>query len=321
MNIGVIGSGFIVGEFVECSKRFKEYNLRGIWGRHREKLDKFKDDFSYVTTDLDMLLCDPVIDVIYVALPNGLHYEYAMKALKAGKDVLLEKPYTVNSKDARKLINYANKHNLMCIEAITTRYNPVYLKMKKEIDKLGDIKMINCNFSQYSRRYNSFKSGKILPVFNKKLAGGALLDLNVYNIHFTAMMFGMPKKINYFPNMNKGVDTSGVLILDYGNFKARLIACKDCGANNYAMVEGDEGYMITNSSSSRCAGYTVKLNNGKEYKYDGIDGEFVGFESEFKAFAKLQKNRDEELIKSYNNETLMVVKILEKALESANIKY
>lgn len=321
MNIGVIGSGFIVGVFVECSKRFKNYNLRGIWGRHIEKLNNFKNDFSYVTTDIEMLLCDPLIDVIYVALPNGLHYEYAMKALKHGKDVLLEKPFTVTYKQARTLINYANKHNLLCIEAITTRYNPTYLKMKKEVSKLGEIKMIDCNFSQYSRRYNKFKNGEILPVFNHKLAGGALLDLNVYNIHFVVMMFGKPIKVEYYPNMMKSIDTSGVLILDYGSFKARLVGCKDCQSKSYCLVQGDEGYLISNSTASRCAGYSLVLNNGKRVDYDSEDSEFVGFVSEFKAFEKLYKTKDKKLINYYNDETIMVSKILEAALNSGKIKY
>ena len=92
INVGVIGSGFIVPVFIRQSKQFKEYHLCGIWGRHEEKLLNFKDEFEYVTTDLDRLLNDKKIDVIYVALPNKLHFEYAYKALKANKSVILPLP-------------------------------------------------------------------------------------------------------------------------------------------------------------------------------------------------------------------------------------
>lgn len=321
MNIGVIGSGLIVGEFVECMKNHPEHNLRGIWGRHVEKLKQFEDVFGYYTTDLEMLLKDPVIDVIYVAVPNKLHYEYAMKALKNGKDVLCEKPFTVTYAEAKKLITYANKHNLICSEAIMTRYNKSFIAAKKLIKKLGDIKMVDANFSQYSRRYDRFKKGEILPVFNKKLAGGALLDLGVYNVHFAVMMFGKPKKVQYFPNMEKGVDTSGVLLLDYGTFKARLIACKDCKIKCYSCIQGDAGYLRTNSDSSVWAGYSLVLNDGTRQDVTAPAGEFVGFEPEMVGFAKLQKKRDPKLIEEYNNETLTVCKILDDALKSANIKY
>lgn len=321
MNVGVIGSGFIVDVFVNEARKHKFYHLTAIWGRHEEKLIKFKDYFDYYTTDLNKLLNDQSIDTVYVALPNGLHYEYALKALKANKNVILEKSFTVYYSEAKELIDYANKHNLICIEAITTRYNPNYKKIKKYIKDLGEIKMIDANFSQYSRRYEKFKQGTILPVFDKKLAGGALLDLNVYNVHFVTGLFGKPSKVEYFPNMSKGVDTSGVLILDYKDFKARLIAGKDCKADCHITIQGDNGYLRVNSTTSRCANIEIKLNNGKEKFIKGTDSEFIGFESEMKELIKIFKNKDIKQIKEFNSDTLLVQKILEDGLISANIKY
>ena len=105
INVGIIGSGFIVPVFIGCSRKCRDYHLRAIWGRHEEKLLQFKNDFDYCTTDLEAFLSDEKIDVVYVALPNALHYEYAMKALKHGKHVILEKPFTVFYKDAKKLID------------------------------------------------------------------------------------------------------------------------------------------------------------------------------------------------------------------------
>lgn len=73
---------------------------------------------------------------------------------------------------------------------------------------MGDVKIVQLNYSQYSSRYEAFKQGQIAPVFDPKKAGGALMDLNVYNIHFVAGLFGEPKAVHYYPNMKKGVDTS-----------------------------------------------------------------------------------------------------------------
>ena len=126
MNIGIIGSGFIVPVFIETSKKFKDYHLHAIWGRHEEKLLGFKDDFDYYTTDLEKMLSDKKVDVVYIALPNALHYEYAMKALKHGKHVMLEKPFTVHYDETKKLIDYARKHKLIIFEAIVTKHNPNY---------------------------------------------------------------------------------------------------------------------------------------------------------------------------------------------------
>ena len=80
-----------------------------MWGKQFEK------EFDYYTTDLDKFLNDEKIDVVYIGLPNALHYEYAMKALKHGKHVILEKPFTVHYDESKKLIDYAKKHKLFSI--------------------------------------------------------------------------------------------------------------------------------------------------------------------------------------------------------------
>ena len=322
INIGILGSGFIVPVFIEMSKLYRQYHLRAIWGRHEEKLLSFKDEVDYYTCDLERILSDEEIDVIYVALPNALHYEYAMKALKHGKHVILEKPFTVYYKDAKKLIDYASRHSLIIFEAIVTIHNPYYQKAVKAKDEIGEIKMVTCNYSQYSRRYDRFKKGEILPAFSKDLAGGALLDLGVYNVHFVTGMFGMPKDVKYFPNVEKGVDTSGVLVLDYGKFKATCIAAKDCKADSYCLVQGDKGYLRNNTTSSRCADFVVKMNDGKEKRFSQDKrGEFDSWKYEIKEFIRLYRNNDLQKAAEYNRQTLTVAKVLDKALKSAGLDY
>ena len=107
INIGIIGSGFIVPVFISVSKLVKGYHLRAIWGRHEEKLLQYKDEVDYLTTDLEKILSDETIDAIYVALPNKLHYEYALKALEHGKHVILENPFTVYYDEAKDKYHFA----------------------------------------------------------------------------------------------------------------------------------------------------------------------------------------------------------------------
>lgn len=321
MNVGVIGSGFIVPVFIEESKRYKDYHLRGIWGRHIEKLAKFASEFEYVTTDLEELLSDDKIDAVYIALPNGLHFEYALNALKHNKHVILEKPFTVRLKEAKKLVKLAKEKNLIIFEAITTEYNPDFIKSKKFVSKLGDIKMIEANFSQYSRRYERFKNKENVPVFDYKLAGGALLDLNVYNIRYISSIFGKPKKVKYYPNIIKNVDTSGVLVLDYGSFKATSIAAKDSGSLSHVTIQGDKGYLKCNTTASRCGNFTLKLNNEDAVNYGIEDSEFGGWKHELKLFRDLYKKKDLKKAQEYNLLTLLEIDIIEKAIISANLKY
>ena len=320
MKIGVLGSGFIVDVFVKNAKMYKEMELYAIWGRHEEKIRQF-EGFKLYTTDLNEFLKDPNIEVVYVALPNSLHYEYAYKALKAGKNVLLEKPFCTTYKQAKTLVDYAKKHNLMLYETIMTTHSPNYQKMKKCIANIGEIKIIEANFSQYSRRYDKFKHGTVLPAFDYRLAGGALMDLGVYSIHFVVGLFGLPKKTYYYPNILKNVDTSGTLVLDYGKFKACLITAKDCKSESYAVIQGDKGYIKCNSTTSRCSSFDIVMNDGSKKKIESEDNEFAGWKTLYGDFIKLYKNKDYKTCYELLEQTLKVQKVLDQARISANIKF
>lgn len=322
INIGIIGSGFIVPVFINVSKLVKGYHLRAIWGRHEEKLLQYKDEVDYLTTDLEKILSDETIDAIYVALPNKLHYEYALKALQHDKHVILEKPFTVYYDEAKKLIDLAKEKGLILFEAIPSAYSPNLEKVKKQIPKLGAIKLAVCNFSQYSRRYDRFKKGEILPAFDKKMAGGALLDLGVYNIRFIISLFGKPEKVEYHANKEKGVDTSGVLVMDYGSFKATCIAAKDCKTSSYGLIQGDLGYLRLNTTTSRLSDLDLKLNDGKAMHFEEKEqGEFASWSFELKAFKKLYEKMDLESAQKYNEETLIEQSVLDEALHYAKLKY
>lgn len=320
MNIGILGSGFIVDVFVKNASIYKDFKLYAIWGRHEEKIRKY-EGFKLYTTDLNEFLGDPNIDVVYVALPNSLHYEYAYKALKANKHVMLEKPFCQNYKQAKILVDYAKKHKLMLFETIMTKHSKVYHKLLNYVDKIGEIKIIDSSFCQYSRRYEKFKQGITLPAFDYKLAGGALMDLGVYSIYFVVEMFGKPKNVAYYPNISKKVDTSGVLILDYGKFKANLTIGKDCKLPSYAVVQGDKGYIRLNSTTSRCSSFDVVMNDGKTISIKGEDGEFVGWKTMYGEFIRLYKNKDFETCYKYLESTLEVQKVLDAARKSANMVF
>lgn len=318
MNVGIIGSGFIVDVFCKNCKMFKELKPYAIWGRHKEKIESFSG-FKRYYTDINDFLDDKNIDVVYIALPNSLHFEYALKALKAKKHVLLEKPFCTSIKEAKTLINYAKKNHLLLYEAIMTLHAPNYLKAKSYINKLGNIKMIDINFSQFSRKYNKFLEGDIKPAFDYKLAGGALMDLGVYSIHFVCGLFGKPRDVIYYPNIVNYVDTSGVLVLDYKTFKASLIFSKDSSSPSHATIQGDKGYIQFNTTTSRCSSFNLVTNDGKRKEFNGEDGEFVGWKTLYKDFINIYKNKDYDTCYKLLNNTIMVQQVLDKARISGNL--
>ena len=81
------------------------------------------------------------------------------------------------------------------IEAIINQYLENFKVIKDSLSEIGDIKIVNINYSQYSSRYDAFKQGEIAPAFNPEMGGGALRDLNIYNIHLLVGLFGNPNRV------------------------------------------------------------------------------------------------------------------------------
>lgn len=266
MNLGIIGTGMIVKMVLPFYDKLnipKTYILGTAKTKDETKtlVDKFSLDGYYL--DYEELLNNDAIDTVYIALPNDLHYSFAYMALQKGKNVIIEKPITVNYKELTRLENEAEKRGLIILEAMNIHFLPSYIALKNNIRSIGDIRMVSLNYSQYSSRYDRFKAGEILPAFDAKKGGGSLMDLNIYNIHFCVGLFGKPRSVKYFANMQRGIDTSGVLIMDYESFKAVLIGAKDCQSNAMSYVQGEKGYICIDKPANQLNGFDIRFNDGK----------------------------------------------------------
>ena len=259
MKIGTIGTGFIVDWFLEAVAKNEDMECVAMYTRHKSHAQALADKYQVhdIYEDLEEMLKREDIDFIYVASPNNLHYTYTMQAMKHGKHVICEKPFTSTIEEFDEIAAYAKEHQRYLFEAIVTAHMPNYLQLKEEIHKLGQIRMVQCNFSQYSSRYDKFLAGEITNVFNPAFSGGALADINIYNLHFTIGLFGKPNQVHYFPTIQHDIDTSGVAILDYDGFHAVLVGCKDTRSKCLAQIQGEKGYALVESETSKCA--TLKL--------------------------------------------------------------
>lgn len=264
MKVATIGSGFIVEWFLQAAAQIEEVQAVAVYSRKETTGKALAEKFQIeqVYTDLDAMLQNPEIDCIYVASPNSLHFAHAKAALQAGKHVICEKPFTSTVAECEELIALAKAQRKMLFEAIVTIHMPNYRMLKQQIQDLGPIRMVQCNFSQYSSRYDKFLAGETPNVFNPDFSGGAMADINIYNLHFVMNLFGKPKEVHYFANIQRGIDTSGVLVLEYDGFKAVCVGCKDTKSQNISQIQGELGYITLNSETSRCASYTITTKEG-----------------------------------------------------------
>lgn len=325
MKIGIVGSGMIARYVLNLWEKFNEIEAVSIWCRMQDEAEanKMAEEFQItnVYTDYEKFLNDDSFDFVYIGLVNSLHYEYAKQALLAGKSVICEKPFTSTGEQAQKLFDIAKEKGVYLFESCLPWYCDNYEEIKKILPEIGDVKMIECNFSQYSRRYESYLNGTILPVFNPDLDGGALYDLGVYSVHFIMGLLGNPHKVHYHPNIGyNGIDTSGVLIMDYGQFKGVCIHAKDCAAPSRCVIEGNKGCIVMESHPGEVKNISLNLNGQESKQIDVIQFE-DGFRYVYEKIITLVNSHNYESCYKMIEDVIKVMRVMEEARKDADIKF
>lgn len=322
MKLAIIGSGMIVNDFLTMVRDISGIQLEAIVGTDRsiEKMKLLKTNYGIrqVSTDYEDCLNDQNIDTVYIALPNHLHFSFAKQALLNKKNVICEKPFTLNVSEMKELRELASANNVMLLEAITNQYLTNYKKIKEAVKTIGDIKLIECNYSQYSSRYDAFKKGDILPAFNPKMGGGALMDINIYNIHFVTGLFGEPQEINYSANVENSIDTSGILSLDYKDKKVVCIGAKDSTAPVRTIIQGNNGAIVIEGPTSTIDRFTVIDHQNKSQIVDFKVHTHRMYE-EFVEFERIIRESDFETMTKQLDHSELVMSIVDKGLETAGI--
>ena len=267
MRLGTVGTGFIVDSFIDAISRTDNAEVVAIYSRSEETAQTFasKHNLTKWHTDREAFLNDPEFDVVYVASPNSLHYQWTLDALKAGKGVICEKPFVSSHAECETLRNLAQEKGLFLVEAITVPHLPNFQLIRDHLEKIAPVRLVQLNFSQYSSKHKAYLEGKTPNVFNPAFAGGALMDINYYNLRFMLDLFGEPEDIRYFANLaENGIDTSGVLMMRYPGFVAEAVGAKDSRSENMVQIQGEKGYIKVPKESSRCIAVEVFSQDDEE---------------------------------------------------------
>ena len=331
MKLGIIGTGKIIIDALYAMEPLKEISCNAIFARphSREKAEELASKYSIpeIYTDYDVLLDKADVDTVYIGLINSVHYEYAKRALEKNKNVILEKPFAGTYGEAKELIDLARQNDLFVFEAVTVLHNDVIEKMRQNLPRIGKIRMMLANYSQYSSRYDHYLKGEVDHSFDPEYLGGALRDINVYNIHYAVELFGAPVKTQYYPNIGfNGVDTSGTLVLEYDGFSAVCTGAKDSDSPCFVQIQGEKGYMRIEGKPNVAPNLTVVITDeeNSETHRDAagamvrpvIRSEFVPekvhhrMTREFSDFAKMIDGKDRALADRFAEETLGVMKIV-----------
>jgi len=193
-NWGILGPGRIAKKFANCVNQVEGATIHAIASQSSKDLKGLKRELKarIAYHSYEELVQDKEVQAIYIATPHRFHFENALLCLTHNKPVLIEKPITVNRVEMQRLLEISTEKNIFMMEAMWTRFLPVTLQIKKWINA-GEIGSLIVAASAFG-----FKAPRNLEDrwLNQQLAGGAVLDLAVYNVAATQMVFGaLPRNI------------------------------------------------------------------------------------------------------------------------------
>lgn len=240
---GILGAGNIAHRFAASLQHLDNCELCAISGRSQEKVSAFAETYSCQKAylDYDELLQDPDIDAIYLSLPHGLHCEWAIKALSAHKAVLCEKPATLNAEQMREIKKCALEHGVLFMEAMKTRFTPIYRQTKELVAEgvIGELNSINASLcvalpqEYYGKTYHTDPT-----------QGGCLWDSGIYCASwledYTTGEVQL-EKVN--TNLYQGIDLYVNAALRIGEMKASLETAFDRNKAKTVILRGTKGWI------------------------------------------------------------------------------
>ena len=241
---GIIGLGSIAERFAATVQKMDHVHLKAVASRTKEHAlvfgRKYEIDEKKCYGTYEELMQDDSIDAIYIAVPHPFHKENAIRCLSHGKAVLCEKPVTMNKAEAEEVIQAAKQNKVFFMEAMKSRFMPV----NKEIRKI--IRQGGIGAPTFLRAELGFKAdfdpkGRL---FNPELGGGAMLDIGIYPLSYSAYILGnKPKLIQSSLHYGRtNVDENGTIQLSYENGAlAQLYFTIQANTHKDASIVGTEG--------------------------------------------------------------------------------
>lgn len=322
IKLGILGTGKIVQELLPHLDQIPLAQVSLLSTEHsRERAQALVEQYHLHAyfVDYDELLASDV-NTIYVALPNHLHFAFAKQALQHGKHVICEKPMTSNVEELKTLMQLARQNGVMLLEAMTLYHLPAYQAMRCALASVEPVKLVSFNYSQYSSRYDAFRQGMTPPVFDCEKSGGALMDINVYNIHAMIGLFGKPQRVQYHANITRGIDTSGMLLCEYPDFQAVCIGAKDCASKQQSVIEGETATISIEGPLSCMTRFEVQHHDGTNEVYADRDAPYRMI-PEFRTFVRILENADQTACDRLLQYSLMAAEVMEEARKSAGIHF
>lgn len=231
LNWGVLGTARIVRKTIPAFQKARNGTVVGVASRTETKANEYAEKYNVpqAFVSYDALLASPDIDAVYIALPNALHHEWVLRALRAGKHVLCEKPLAMSAAEGKDVERVSHETGLKVLEGFMYRFHPRFEKLQELLQERVVGKL---TFIRVSHSFAAESDGNIRWVSG--LGGGALFDVGCYCVNISRTLTGEePVEVSAFATYeaaeDKGrIDSSIAGLLRFPGGEAALF---DCGIN------------------------------------------------------------------------------------------
>lgn len=258
IGFATIGTSVITASFLEALASQDGCAFVGAYSRSIQRAAEMTERFDGKTpfTSFDQMLADPYVDAVYIASPNALHHDQALRCIAAGKHVFIEKPVCSNEHEANEVFSAARKAGVVALEAMRPLHDPAFHLMAEQLKRIGRIRRACLRFGKYSSRCEELKAGRRTNIFDCALSTGALMDIGIYTVEPALALFGTPDRATceavFFDDdlqeLTGGrLDGAGTILASWPNTTATLEYSKITNDMQPCQFEGDAGTAIVDS--------------------------------------------------------------------------
>ena len=329
---GIIGLGNIAFEFASAFTEIKNSKLLGIASNDSGRLNKFREHFeldkNYCFSNYEDLIKNKEIDIVYIALPHNFHFDWINQCIDLKKNILSEKPATINLSQIKIVNQKLNKNNIFFAEGFMYSYHPQLFKLFEILNEkiIGEILKMESSFGVNiveKKNFLGFKRIKINEksrLFKKELAGGCILDLGCYPTSLSVLISKFKSnKLNDKFKINKSkilmgptnVEIEASAQIEFQNeFKSDIKCSFRENLGEVTKIIGSKGEIII-PHSWKCRPSKIIVNS-KEYNVDNLYKNIFSYEIETISNFIINKKKDPEFPAINRFETEVNMGILEK---------
>ena len=319
IKMAIMGPGGIAGTMAYTMSQMPEVEMYAVGSRDLGRAQAFAEKYGFQKAygSYEELVRDDTVELVYVASPHSHHYENTMLCIEHGKPALVEKAFTANASQAKRLLERAAEKKVFATEAIWTRYMPIRNKIDELLSSgvIGRPTFLTANLG--------YQISHIPRIATPELAGGALLDLGVYPINFASMVFG--DKVTGLSAeavmFDTGVDSMNNITMRFEEGKtAFLYTTAFSQTDREGVIYGDKGHLVVDNINNPERVRVIDLDRNETARYEAPP-QITGFEYQVASSIKAIREGHLECPEMPHKETIRVMELLDSIRASWGLKF